>query len=251
MTIKKMPWCVTCKTRKANLHYFKTMTTTTTYNAIVAIDKQGRIGRNGKLPWSSPADMRHFASRTRYATVLMGRKTFDSLPKLLEFRHHVVLSRYQYPNQKDVVFVPGIESAKTACERRGGNIWVIGGAEIYKQFLPLCESIVVTHIQQSFDMRHDSDVFMPEWEDQFPHAEPELNEDGLKIVRYWRTQSVEDKIIEQIRARQAAGALKYGTTMRRDDLSVGDWLQHAKEEMLDAAIYLQKLQDVQAQLKTG
>jgi hypothetical protein len=70
-------------------------------------------------------------------------------------------------------------------------------------------------------------------------------------VRYWRGQSVEDKIIEQIRARQAAGALKYGTTMRREDLSVGDWLQHAKEEMLDAAIYLQKLQDVQAQIKAS
>jgi dihydrofolate reductase len=223
--------------------------TITTYNAIVAIDKQGRIGRNGKIPWSSPADMRHFASRTKFATVLMGRKTFDSLPKLLEFRHHVVLSRYQYPNQKDVTFVPGIESAQTACARKGGSVWVIGGAEIYKQFLPLCESIVVTHIPQSFDMRHDSDVFMPEWQDQFPHAETQLHE-TLQIWRYWRTQSVESKIIEQIRARQAAGALKYGTTMRRDDLSVGDWLQHAKEEMLDAAIYLQKLQDIQAQLKT-
>jgi dihydrofolate reductase len=225
-------------------------TTTTTYNAIVAIDKQGRIGRHGKLPWSSPADMRHFASRTRHSIVLMGRKTFDSLPKLLEYRHHVVLSRDVRPNSKDVTFVTGTEGAKTACERKGGNVWVIGGAQIYKQFLPLCQSIVVTHIDSSFDMRHDSDVFMPEWQDQFPHADPQLSEDGLKIVRYWRNQSVEEKVIEQIRARQAAGALKYGTTMRRDDLSVNDWLQHAKEEMLDAAIYLQKLQDVQAQLKT-
>jgi dihydrofolate reductase len=224
------------------------MTTTTTYNAIVAIDKQGRIGRNGKLPWSSPADMRHFASRTKYATVLMGRKTFDSLPKLLEFRHHVVLSRDPRPNSKEVTFVTGTEGAKAACERRGGNVWVIGGAEIYKQFLPLCESVVVTHIPQSFDMRHESDVFMPEWQDQFTHADYEKH-DNLTVVRYWRGQSVEDKIIDQIRARQAAGALKYGTTMRRDDLSVGDWMQHAKEEMLDAAIYLQKLQDVQAQLK--
>jgi dihydrofolate reductase len=225
-------------------------TNTTTYNAIVAIDKQGRIGRNGKLPWSSPADMQHFASRTRYSTVLMGRKTFDSLPKLLEYRHHVVLSRDVRPNSKEVTFVTGTEGAQTACARRGGNVWVIGGAEIYKQFLPLCESIVVTHIPQSFDMRHDSDVFMPEWEDQFTYGVSEQHE-TLRLVRYWRGQSVEDKIIEQIRVRQAAGALKYGTTMSRDDLSVNDWLQHAKEEMLDAAIYLQKLQDVQAQLKTG
>jgi len=221
-----------------------------TYNAIVAIDKQGRIGRHGKLPWSSPADMQHFASRTRYATVLMGRKTFDSLPKLLEHRHHVVLSRDQRPNNQDVTFVPGIESAQTACARRGGSVWVIGGAEIYKQFLSLCESIVVTHIPQSFDMRHDSDVFMPEWQGQFPHWEAEQG-DSLQIVRYWRGKSVEERIIDQIKERKAAGALKYGTTMRRDDLSVADWMQHAKEEMLDAAIYLQKLQDVQAQIKTS
>jgi dihydrofolate reductase len=227
------------------------MTNTTTYNAIVAIDKQNRIGRNGKLPWSSPADMRHFASRTKHSTVLMGRKTFDSLPRVLPFRHHVVLTRDPTSNSKEVTFVPGIESAQTACAGKGGSVWVIGGAEIYKQFLPLCESVVVTHINSSCDMRHDSDVFMPEWQDQFPHADPQLSEDGLKIVRYWRNQSVEEKIVEQIRARQAAGALKYGTTMRRDDLSVNDWLQHAKEEMLDAAIYLQKLQDVQAKLKTS
>jgi hypothetical protein len=125
----------------------------------------------------------------------------------------------------------------------------MGGAEIYKQFLPLCESIVVTHINSSCDMRHDSDVFMPEWEDQFPHDDPQHNEDGLKIVRYWRGKSVEERLIDEIRARQIAGAAKYRTTMRRDDMTVGEWIQHAKEEMLDAAIYLQKLQDVQDQLK--
>jgi dihydrofolate reductase len=228
--------------------------TITTYNAIVAIDKQGRIGRHGKIPWSSPADLRHFASRTMDQTILMGRKTFDSLPKVLDHRTHVVISRDERPDFVSptghlVLFCKSAEAAQESCEALGGNVWVIGGAEIYKQFLPLCESIVVTHIPQSFDMRHDSDVFMPEWQDQFPHAETQLHE-TLQIWRYWRAQSVESKIIEQIRARQAAGALKYGTTMRRDDLSVGDWLQHAKEEMLDAAIYLQKLQDIQAQLKT-
>jgi dihydrofolate reductase len=228
--------------------------TTTTYNAIVAIDKQGRIGRNGKIPWSSPADMRHFASRTIDQTILMGRKTFDSLPKVLDHRTHVVISRDERPDYVSstghlILFCKSVEAAKESCEALGGNVWVIGGAEIYKQFLPLCQSIVVTHINSSCEMRHDSDVFMPEWESQFPYGVSEQHE-TLQLVRYWRGQSVEDKIIEQIKARQAAGALKYGTTMRRDDLSVNDWLQHAKEEMLDAAIYLQKLQDVQAQLKT-
>jgi hypothetical protein len=85
---------------------------------------------------------------------------------------------------------------------------------------------------------------MPEtWRTMFPKAEPEANEYDLEIFRYWKDMTVEEKIIAQIKQRAAAGLAKYGTSMRRTDLSVHDWLQHAKEEMLDGAIYLQKLQD--------
>ena len=63
------------------------------YNAIVAMDQHGRIGRDGKLPWACPEDLRIFASRTKFSTMLMGRKTFESLPKVLPHRHHVVLSK--------------------------------------------------------------------------------------------------------------------------------------------------------------
>jgi hypothetical protein len=85
---------------------------------------------------------------------------------------------------------------------------------------------------------------MPEsWRSMFPNAEVELNEYDLNIFRYWKGPTVEDKIIAQIKQRREAGLAKYGTSMRRTDLSVHDWLQHAKEEMLDGAIYLQKIQD--------
>jgi hypothetical protein len=82
----------------------------------------------------------------------------------------------------------------------------------------------------------------------FPNAEPEANDYDLDIIRYWKGPTVEDKVIAQIKQRQVAGFLKYKTSMRRTDLSVHDWIQHAKEEMLDGAIYLQKLQD---QLESG
>ena len=213
------------------------------YNAIVAMDQHGRIGRDGKLPWACPEDLRIFASRTRYSTILMGRKTFESLPNMLPLRHHVVLSTQDHPQQEGVTFVKNRFDAIDSCTLQGKPVWVIGGASIYEIFLPLCESIVVTHFD-IISVPSPGDVYMPEtWRSMFPIAEPEANEYDLDIFRYWRGPTVEDKIIAQIKQRREAGLAKYGTSMRRTDLSMHDWLQHAKEEMLDGAIYLQKIQD--------
>ena len=207
------------------------------------MDQHGRIGRDGKLPWASPEDLRIFASRTRYSTILMGRKTFESLPNVLPFRHHVVLSRQDHPPQENVTFVNWTSEAIDSCTLQGKPVWVIGGASIYKEFLPMCESIVVTHFD-IISVPSTGDVYMPsQWRSMFPHAEREPNEYDLDIFRYWRGPTVEDKVIAQIKRRQESGFLKYGTSMRRTDLSMHDWLQHAKEEMLDGAIYLQKIQD--------
>jgi len=219
------------------------------YNAIVAMDQHGRIGRDGKLPWASPEDLKLFASRTKFGTLLMGRKTFESLPNVLPHRHHVVLSKDEektcvFPNTGEFVFFrSSVESAISTCNELKNPVWVIGGASIYKEFLPICESIVVTHFD-IISVPSPGDVYMPDsWRTMFPNAEVELNEHDLNIFRYWRGPTVENKVIAQIKQRQEAGLAKYGTSMRRTDLSVHDWIQHAKEEMLDGAIYLQKLQD--------
>lgn len=215
----------------------------TIYNAIVAMDQHGRIGRDGKLPWACPEDLKLFASRTRYSTLLMGRKTFESLPNVLPHRHHVVLSKQDHPPQENVTFVKTRFDAINSCIFQSKPVWVIGGASIYEKFLPMCESIVVTHFD-IISVPSPTDVYMPEsWRTMFPKAEREPNDYALDIFRYWKGPTVEDKIIAQIKERQAAGLAKYGTSMRREDLSIHDWLQHAKEEMLDGAIYLQKLQD--------
>jgi dihydrofolate reductase len=220
----------------------------TMYNAIVAMDQHGRIGRDGKLPWACPEDLKLFASRTRYSTILMGRKTFESLPNVLPFRHHVVLSKQDHPPQVNVTFVKNVSEAIDSCTLQNKAVWVIGGASIYDQFLPMCESIVVTHFD-IISVPSPGDVYMPEgYLTMFPNAEPEANDYDLDIIRYWKGPTVEDKVIAQIKQRQVAGFLKYKTSMRRTDLSVHDWIQHAKEEMLDGAIYLQKLQD---QLESG
>jgi dihydrofolate reductase len=213
------------------------------YNAIVAMDQHGRIGKDGKLPWASPEDLKLFASRTKYSTILMGRKTFESLPNVLPHRHHVVLSKQDHPPQENVTFVKTRFDAIDSCTLQNKPVWVIGGASVYKQFLSMCESIVITHFN-IISVPSPGDVYMPDfWRTMFPYIEKEANEYDLDIFRYWKGPTVEDKVIAQIKERQAAGLAKYGTSMRRTDLSIHDWLQHAKEEMLDGAIYLQKLQD--------
>jgi hypothetical protein len=162
---------------------------------------------------------------------------------VLPFRHHVVLSKQDHPPQENVTFVKNVSEAIDSCTLQNKAVWVIGGASIYDQFLSLCESIVVTHFD-IISVPSPTDVYMPEgYLTMFPNAEREANEYDLEIFRYWKDMTVEDKIIAQIKQRQETGLAKYGTTMRRTDLSVHDWLQHAKEEMLDGAIYLQKLQD--------
>jgi dihydrofolate reductase len=114
------------------------------------------IGKDNALPWVLPADLQHFRKLTLHHTVLMGRKTFESLPKLLPLRKHVILSRSERPTGLDsqVQWINSIDEIKPF----QGNLFVIGGAEIYNLALPLASTIHLTVI-------HDNilgDAFFPE-----------------------------------------------------------------------------------------
>ena len=229
------------------------MSTTTTpwITAIVAIDEYGRIGRDGKMLWRNKDDMAFFRSKTLFGTVVMGGTTFRSIGKPLEYRHNIVLSRDpRLKSYKQDTFTVDIirEPRELKKHVTTGPMYIIGGAEIYKMFLPLCSEIVVTYVKETDPTLSAQDVHMPPFEPEFIEYRRVENEWGLDVRSYYRGPSVEDRVINEIRSRQAAGVLKYGCTMARTDLSMHDWLQHAKEEMLDAAIYLQKLQDINAQL---
>jgi dihydrofolate reductase len=124
---------------------------------IVAMDEAGTIGRNGTLPWRLPEDLKHFRRLTFGKTVLMGRKTWESLGKPLEGRANWVLSR-------DPAFRPaGCEVFRTLeqalAAARDGELVVIGGAEIYRQALPLADTLHLTRVHA----RVDGDTRFPEW----------------------------------------------------------------------------------------
>jgi dihydrofolate reductase len=108
----------------------------------------GVIGRDGTLPWHLPEDLRHFRRLTHGATVLMGRRTWESLPprfRPLPGRRNLVLSRTPQP---DVETFPDLRRALDAAD---GDVWVIGGAAVYRAALPLAARVVVTEIRESFD----------------------------------------------------------------------------------------------------
>jgi dihydrofolate reductase len=108
----------------------------------------GVIGHDGGLPWHLPEDLKHFRTLTAGATVLMGRRTWESLPprfRPLPGRRNVVLSSTQ---QEGVETFPDLGRALTTVSEDG---WVIGGAAVYRAALPFADRIVVTEIRESFE----------------------------------------------------------------------------------------------------
>ncbi|MBX7533883.1 dihydrofolate reductase [Qipengyuania sp. 1XM1-15A] len=129
---------------------------------IYARAANGAIGKNGQLPWHLPADLKRFKALTMDKPMIMGRKTFESLPGLLPGRRHIVLTRKE---RWDSTGAEVVRSVDEAIAKAGeGEVAVIGGAAIFDVFMPLAERIELTEIHEEFD----GDVFMPplgpEWE---------------------------------------------------------------------------------------
>jgi len=111
---------------------------------ILARAENGIIGANGKMPWHLPADLRRFKQLTMGRPMIMGRKTFDSLPAILEGRRHIVLTRDPDWQDEGAEPVATIEEALKLAN--APHVMVIGGAEIYRLFLPLADRIELTEV---------------------------------------------------------------------------------------------------------
>ena len=122
---------------------------------VVARAANGAIGRGGTLPWHLPADLRHFKAVTMGTPMIMGRRTFESLPKLLPGRRHIVVSR------DPLWAAEGAETAASPADALaragGGRVSVIGGAEIFRLFEPLATAVELTEIHAEIE----ADTFMP------------------------------------------------------------------------------------------
>ncbi|HEX8224399.1 MAG TPA: dihydrofolate reductase [Allosphingosinicella sp.] len=125
---------------------------------VVARASNGAIGLGGGLPWRLPADLKHFKAVTMGTAMVMGRRTFESLPGLLPGRRHIVLTRD--PRWR----ADGAEAARTTCDARalagGGPVSVIGGAQIIAQYLPLADAVELTEVHS----QPEADTFLPDFD---------------------------------------------------------------------------------------
>ena len=130
-------------------------------NLIVNVDKNWAIGLGSKLLVGIPQDMKYFRSMTTGHVVVMGRKTLESFPesKPLPNRANIVLTRDQGYQAPGAVVVHSMEELKEELEKYSGEeIFVIGGGQIYRELLPLCDKAYVTKVDRAFD----ADVYFPD-----------------------------------------------------------------------------------------
>lgn len=133
---------------------------------IVACDMNNVIGYENKLPWHLPEDMKYFKRMTTGSTVVMGRKTYESIGRPLPNRTNVIVSRGGFTTEDDVIVVSDLKRYLEYAPKES-DIFVIGGEEIYKQSLPYAYFIYMTRILKMYS----GDVFFPRldnsWEKKF------------------------------------------------------------------------------------
>lgn len=127
---------------------------------IAAIGKNNELGKENKLLWNLPADMKHFRETTSGHPVIMGRKTFESIGRPLPNRQNIVITRDVTYTKESVEVVHSIEEALRLFENSKAEVFIIGGAEIYKQALPYANKLYITKVESNFQ---DADTFFPEF----------------------------------------------------------------------------------------
>ena len=151
---------------------------------IAALATNNCIGQNGRLPWHIPADLKRFKELTRGKIVLMGRKTWESIPEKfrpLPYRVNVVISR-----QPHLALPPGVKLYHTIDEalatHAGEDIVIIGGGEVYRQTMALADTLYITEVNQTVE----GDAFFPPIDKTAWHETEREKNEGFSFVTYKR-----------------------------------------------------------------
>lgn len=126
---------------------------------IAAMANNRVIGKDNQMPWHLPADLKHFKKVTLGKPVIMGRKTYQSIGKALPGRRNIVISRQSGALSTDADWVQSIEQA-LALVQQDAEVMIIGGAEIYRQVLPIADRLYITDI----DLAVEGDAFFPDYQ---------------------------------------------------------------------------------------
>jgi len=155
-----------------------------TVSLVVAVGTNGVIGRDGVLPWARTGDLAHFKSLTMGHALVMGRRTYDSIGRPLQGRTSVVLTRQEgWAAPAGVIVCHDLHTALRQAMVVDPEVFVVGGAQVFAETLPLADRLVVTHVDQA----PDGDTYLPDvdwtcWQE----ASREQHE-GFAIATYLRT----------------------------------------------------------------
>ncbi len=145
---------------------------------IAAISENNVIGKDGKIPWHISEDLKRFKSLTLGHSVIMGRKTFESLGKPLPERKNIVITHQKNYNPPEVTVVHSFEEALNLCS---GKVFVIGGSSVYREALPHADVLEITRVHKHVD----GDVYFPVIGNEWIEAKHEEKE-GFSFVTYQR-----------------------------------------------------------------
>ena len=126
---------------------------------IAAIGKNNELGKGNTLLWSMPADMKHFRETTALHTVIMGRKTFESIGRPLPDRKNIVITRDVNYKKEGVEIAHSLAGALDLIADQNEEVFIIGGAELYKQTIEIADKLYITHVDAK---DKDADAFFPE-----------------------------------------------------------------------------------------
>jgi dihydrofolate reductase len=154
---------------------------------IVAYDEERAIGKDGEIPWHYSEDMKRFKDKTTGHSVIMGRKTYFSLPedfRPLPERKNIVLSRSDPELPESVEKANSLDEAYKIAEENSDKAFIAGGESVYRQALDDADKMIITKVPGT----HDGDTFFPEWHDEKWKKESENKRGELVFIEYRRAE---------------------------------------------------------------
>ncbi|MBR4597175.1 MAG: dihydrofolate reductase [Opitutales bacterium] len=152
------------------------------WRAIAAVAQNGVIGRGLEIPWHISEDFKHFKRTTLGGVVVFGRRTWESFGfRALPGRENAVISA-TCPRRGDAKFFNTLAEFEAAYKNDSRNVWICGGAGLYKSALPLCSEIILSRVK----MKPEGDVFFPDISNDFMEKETLLKSEMFDVIRYAR-----------------------------------------------------------------
>jgi len=149
--------------------------------AVVAMTSERVIGKDNDLPWRLPEDLKMFKRTTSGHSVVMGRKTWDSLGKYkpLPNRQNIVLTRDKDWSEEGATVIHSAEELKQL-DLLSNQVFIIGGAEIYTLFLPILDELLISLVYEN----HEGDTYFPEFSDRFEEVEVLERFEKFEVKKY-------------------------------------------------------------------